>query len=176
MDSQVGRMTWLYVVLMSLIPVGMFIYAMHVTSGATLPVVVPALSLGEAMTVGAVLFVLEIGMFALMALIIRQLGDVVDTRPDDRQCYRFAALAPTPLWLAPLALFVPSAWFNGAVLMVAWCGSAALIYRGVEPLFRLKDSRRAQLMGTFILLIGMIVWATLMVVLTLILGLMLALR
>ena len=45
-DSQVRRMTWMYVVPLSLIPVAMFIYAVHVTSGAALPMVVPVMSLG----------------------------------------------------------------------------------------------------------------------------------
>lgn len=175
-DSQVRRMTWMYVVPLSLIPVAMFIYAVHVTSGAALPMVVPVMSLGEAASVGVLLFVIEIGTVALMASIIQQLGNVVDARPDYRHSYMLAAIAPTPLWLAPLAVFVPLVWFNGIVFVAAWIGSATLIYRGVGPLFKLDEQRRARLMAAFILLAGVIAWATLMVMLTLIIGLMIALR
>src|SRR5690606_27755095 len=67
MHPGVNRLMWMYVAPMSLVPAVMFMYAMVVTPGAVLPAVIPYLSTGEALAVGAAFFVIEIGMVALMA-------------------------------------------------------------------------------------------------------------
>ncbi|MGL1834256.1 hypothetical protein ACKVEX_11675 [Rhodocyclaceae bacterium SMB388] len=72
---------------------------------------------------------------------------------------QITAFAPTPLWLSALALFISSIWVNGLAVAVAWVVSAALIYRGVVPLFKLADRSKARLMGPFVLMAGVIAWA-----------------
>lgn len=170
------RLMWMYVAPMSLVPAVMFVYAMVVTPGAVLPAVIPHMSMGEAVLVAAMFFAIEIGMVALMASMIQQLGDVVDAAPSYEESFVLAAIAPTPLWVGSLALLVPSVWFNGAVMLAAWVGSAALIYHGVYPLFRLDSRSRARVLGTFVLLAGVVVWATLMVVMSLLLSMVVGLR
>src|SRR5690606_11306548 len=120
--------------------------------------------------------VIEIGMVALMASLIQQMGDVVDVSPSYDEAYMLAAVAPTPLWIGSLALLVPSVWFNMAVMVTAWVASAALIYHGVHPLFRLDSHSRARVMGTFVLMAGVIAWAALMVILSLVLSMVIVLR
>ena len=170
------RLMWMYVAPLSLVPAVMFIYAMVVTPGAVLPAVIPHMSMGEAALVAAMFFAIEIGMVALMASMIQQMGDVVDASPSYEESFVLAAIAPTPLWVGSLALLVPSVWFNGAVMLAAWVGSAALIYHGVYPLFRLDSRSRARVLGTFVLLAGVVVWATLMVVMSLLLSIVVGLR
>ncbi|AUN94061.1 Yip1 family protein [Pseudazoarcus pumilus] len=172
----VTRMMAMYVMPMSLIPAAMFMYALLVTPGAVLPAVVPHITTGEALVVATMFFAVELGMVALMASMIQQMGDVVEVTPDYDDAFMLAAIAPTPLWLAPLALFVPSVAFNVVVAVLAWIASAALIYHGVYPLFRLGDRSRARVMGTFVLLAGIIAWAALMVVLSLLLSMVVGLR
>lgn len=176
MHPGVNRLMWMYVAPMSLVPAVMFMYAMVVTPGAVLPAVIPYLSTGEALAVGAAFFVIEIGMVALMASLIQQMGDVVDVSPSYDEAYMLAAVAPTPLWIGSLALLVPSVWFNMAVMVTAWVASAALIYHGVHPLFRLDSHSRARVMGTFVLMAGVIAWAALMVILSLVLSMVIGLR
>lgn len=170
------RLMLMYVAPMSLIPVAMFIYATLITPGAVLPAVVPHMTGMETLAVALVFFLAQLGMVLLMASIIQQMGDVVEAAPEYEDAFMLAAIAPTPLWLASLALFIPSVWFNVVVMLAAWVASAALIYHGVYPLFRLGDRSRARVMGSFVLLAGVIAWAALMVILSLILSMVLGLR
>ncbi|HRP75172.1 MAG TPA: Yip1 family protein [Rhodocyclaceae bacterium] len=165
-----------YVVPMSLIPPAMFLYSMLVTPGAVFPALVPQISAVEALTIAVVFFFIEIGMVLLMASIIQQMGDAVDVKPAYEDAFILAAVAPTPLWLSSLALFIPVTWLNALVVVVAWVASAALIYHGVEPLFRLENHSKARLMGSFVLMAGVIAWAALLVVLTLMLSMVIGLR
>lgn len=176
MHPGVNRLMWMYVVPMSLVPAVMFMYAMLVAPGTVLPAVVPQISMAEALAVGVAFFVIEVGMVALMASLIQQMGDVVDVAPSYEEAYMLAAVAPTPLWIGSLALLVPSVLFNMVVMLTAWVVSAALIYHGVYPLFRLDSHSRARVMATFVLLAGVIAWAALMVMLSLILSMVVGLR
>jgi hypothetical protein len=172
----VSGMLTSYVVPMSLIPPAMFLYSMLVTPGAVFPALVPQISAVEALTIAVVFFFIEIGMVLLMASIIQQMGDAVDVKPAYEDAFMLAAVAPTPLWLSSLVLFIPVMWLNALVVVAAWVASAALIYHGVEPLFRLENRSKARLMGSFVLMAGVIAWAALLVVLTLMLSMVIGLR
>jgi hypothetical protein len=172
----VSRLFAIYVVPMSLIPPVMFLYAMMVTPGAIFPALVPQITAFEAISIAVAFFLVELAMVALMASIIQQMGDVVEVKPAYQDAFLLAAVAPTPLWLATLALFIPSVWVNGVVVAAAWVASAALIYHGVAPLFKLEDRSKIRLMGTFILMAGIIAWMALLVVLVLLLSMILGFR
>ncbi len=172
----VQRMFMLYVMPMSLIPPAMFIYAIAVTPGAVFPAMVPQITPLEALAVVVAFYLAQLAMVPLMGSIIQQMGEVVDVRPDYHDAFMLAAVAPTPLWLSALALFIPSAWVVGIVVAAAWVGSAALIYHGVKPLFGIEDENKSRLMGSFVLGAGVIAWAALMVVLALLLSMIVGLR
>lgn len=172
----VARLFSLFVMPMSLIPPAMFIYSMVVTPGAVFPALVPQISAMEALAVVVAFYLAQLAMVPLMASIIQQMGDVVDVKPDFHDAFMLAAVAPTPLWLAALSLFVPSMWFVSLVGVVAWVASAALIYHGVPQLFRMEDHSKSRTMGSFVLIVGVIAWAALMVVLALILSIVIGLR
>ncbi len=172
----VSKMFASYVVPMSLIPSVMFLYSMLVTPGSVFPALVPEISFLEALAVAGTFFFVQLAMVALMASVIQQMGDVVDVKPGFEDAYMLAAIAPTPLWLSSLALFVPVMWFNALIGAVAWVASAALIFHGVEPLFKLENHSKSRLMASFILMAGVIAWAALLVVLTLLLSLAIGLR
>jgi hypothetical protein len=176
MHPSVARMFAFYVIPMSLIPPAMFVYSMFVTPGAVFPEVVPAFTSGEAWALFAAFFVAQLLMVGLMGSIIQQMGDVANARPDYHEAFMLAAIAPTPLWLCSLVLFIPSVWVAGIALAVAWVGSAALIYHGVEPLFQLQDHSKSRLMGSFVLTAGVVAWCALMVVLALMMSMIIGLR
>lgn len=163
----VAKLFTMYVMPMSLIPPAMFVYANLVEPGGVFPAQVPALTGGEVMLVAVGLYLAELVMVLLMGSLIQQIGDVVDINPAYPESFMLAAVAPTPLWLAALALFVPSAVFNGVVLAVAWVASAALIYHGVEPIFRLDGHSKSRLMGSVILMAGVLAWCALLAVMAL---------
>ena len=156
-----------YVMPMSLIPPAMFVYSMLVNPGAVFPQVGVETGVGEVLAVALAFYLASLAMVALMGSIIQQMGDVVGARPAYADAFLLAAVAPTPLWLSALALFVPSTAFNAVVVALAWVLSAALIYHGVYPLFRLEDKSRARVMGSFVLAAGVIAWFALLVVLAL---------
>jgi hypothetical protein len=165
-----------FVMPMSLIPPAMLLYSLLVTPGGVFPELVPQITAAEAVGVAVAFYLAELAMVALMASIIQQMGDVVDATPSYEQAFTLAAIAPTPLWLSALALFIPSAGVNGVVVALAWVASAALIYHGVYPLFRLQDESKARVMGSFVLMAGIIAWIALLVVLALAMSMIVGLR
>jgi hypothetical protein len=172
----VRKLFTMYVVPMSLIPPVMLLYALLVTPGAVFPALVPEITVMEALLVAVAFFVAELAMVALMASIIQQMGDVVDVTPKYEEAYTLAAVAPTPLWLSALVLFIPVSWVSGVVVALAWLASAALIYHGVYPLFKLENRSKARLMGSFVLMAGVIAWAALLVVLALVISMIVGFR
>lgn len=172
----VSRLFATYVVPMSLIPSAMFLYALLVTPGTIFPALVPQITVAEAMLVAVAFFLAELAMVGLMASIIQHMGDVVDVKPAYEDAFMLAAVAPTPLWISALALFVPVMWFNVTIVTLAWVASAALIYHGVYPLFKLGDKSKARVMGSFVLMAGVMAWAALLVVLALALSILVGLR
>lgn len=116
----------------------------------------------DATAFAAGFYLIELAMVALMAAIIQQMGDVVKIRPHYHEAFVLAAIAPTPLWFAPIALFLPSMWINIVVEALAWVASAALIYHGVPALLRMQDHSRSRTMASFVLTAGVIAWFTLL--------------
>ena len=172
----VTKMFTMFVMPMSLIPPAMFLYSMYVTPGAIFPAAVPQITGFEAVLFFVCFYAAQLVMVPLMASIIQQLGEVANARPDYHDAFMLAAVAPAPLWLCALVLFVPSAWFAVAAMAVAWVASAALIYHGIEPLFKLEDHSRSRLLGSFVLTTGVVAWLALMVVLALLLSMIVGLR
>lgn len=172
----IARLFALYVVPLSLLPPAMVTYSMEMAPGAVFPAVVPQLGTAEAVGVAVAFYLAELTMVWLMASIIQDMGELVDASPGYHDAFMLAAIAPTPLWLSSLALFVPSAWIVGLAVAVAWFGSAALIFHGVCPLFGITDHGKGRLMGGFVLALGVVAWLALLVVLALVLSIVVGLR
>jgi Yip1-like protein len=172
----VARLFTMYVMPMSLIPPAMFVYANLVAPGQVFPAQVPALTTTEVMLVAAAFYLAELVMVLLMGSLIQQIADVVDLQPGYPEAFMLAAVAPTPLWLSALALFIPNVWVNGLVLALAWIASAALIYHGVEPIFRLEGHSKSRLMASVILMAGVLAWCALLAVLALGMSMVIGLR
>ena len=164
------------VVPMSAIPPLMYAYSEVATPGAVFPLAEPPLAWEELAVVGVVFFAIELANVALMASYIQQLGSVADVRPDYPTAYALAAIAPTPLWLSALGLFVPDLGFNVLLVIAAWSCSVALIRNGVRPLFNVADEHKALRMANAITAAGVAVWAGMLLLFMMLLGMLLGWR
>lgn len=157
------KMYLFYVVPMSVIPPAMVYYA-GIRYGGDL---LPAVSRPELISMCVLFFLVELVVVPAMGLVIQQLGDVIDVRPPYQDAFTLAAVAPTPLWLAPLLLFVPSVLLNLAAGALAMLLAAVLIFRGVDPVFKLDEPGHAILMAGAIFAAGLVAWIG-MILLTLV--------
>ena len=165
-----SHLMWRYVVPMSLLPPAMFAYSAMLHPGAVLPALVPAVSGLEVAANCAVFFLAQLLMVRIMAAVIHKTAEMLEADADYHNAFTLAAVAPTPLWLASLALFVPSFGFMLTVGAIAWCLSAALVLHGVEPLFQLGNHSRSRLMAGFIVTEGVMAWIGLMVVMAMLMS------
>lgn len=149
---------------MSLIPPLMYAYAEVAHPGVVFPLVRPALTGGDLAVTGAVFFLVELAMVSFVAMLIQEIAEALEVRAAYEDAYTLAAIAPVPLWLSSLALFVPSLGFNVFVVALAWVGSVALIRHGVRPLLHVDDDRKAHYIANMITFGGVGAWISLMVV------------
>lgn len=156
----VAKVYLAYVIPMSLIPPAMLMYAWR-NYGDELPLL--DIGFHQAMTLAAVFFAAELLMVPIMGFVLQKIGSVANAEPPYHAAFAFAAAVPTPLWLAPLALAVPSLAFNLAVTLLALAGSAALIYQGVDRTYRLPDEGHSLLVAGSVLAAGLVAWVTMIV-------------
>lgn len=123
----------------------------------------PAMAPTKLLLVAAIFFLVELVAVPLMGVVVRQLGEVAEIHPSYKDAFTLAAVAPTPLWIAPLFLLIPSVLFNLAVVSLAMILAAGLIYSGVPVVFRLKEKGHALLLFGAILIAGVVAWGFLMV-------------
>jgi len=147
-----------YAVPLSFIPPAMIYYA-GVTYGGNL---LPMLSDGQLLAIGGVFFIVELLMTFVVAKVIQRLGDVIDLKPAFEDCYKLAVTVPTPLWLAPLFLFIPSFIFNITIGAAALMLSGILIFYSVPLILKVEEEGHAILLSASILAAGMVAWVAMM--------------
>lgn len=125
--------------------------------------VLPVLSASQLLLVGAIFFLFELVVVPLMAILVRQLAEVAEIRPSYREAFILAAVAPTPLWLAPVFLLVPSVMVNVTVVALAMMAAAGMIFYGIPVVFGIKEKGHAILMFGALLIAGVVAWSFLMV-------------
>lgn len=148
----------LYAIPLSLVPPAMIYYA-GVTYRAGL---LPELSVMQLQTIGIIFYLAELAMTFVVAYIIQQLGEWVDIKPDFDDAYKLAVVIPTPLWLAPLFMFIPSFMLNLTAGAAALILSGMLIFYSVPPILKVEEKGHAVLLSGSILATGMVVWAAMM--------------
>ncbi len=151
------KLFFLYALPLSVLPPVMIHYA-GVTYGGDLW----KLSEMQLQTIGVVFFLVELVMTFLVAYIIKRMGEVVDMKPAFEDCYKLAVVVPTPLWIAPLFLFIPSAILNVTVGAIALMISGVLIYYCVPSILKIEEAGHAMLLSGSILAAGMVAWAAMM--------------
>lgn len=154
----VAKMFFLYALPLSVIPPLMIYYAGASYAGDLLP----SLSKSQLQTIGVVFFLVELIMVFTVAWIIQRLGEVIDIHPSYEDSFKLAITAPTPLWLAPLALFIPSFMVNLTVGALAILAAGSLIYYGVSAIFKIEEKGHAMLLSGTIYATGLVAWAAMM--------------
>lgn len=149
---------------LSIIPPAMYAFAERVHPGAVFPLSVPAMTGGELLTSGIVLFIVQLVMVSFMAMLIQRMAMNQDHDPGFESAYTLAAIAPVPLWLSSLALFIPSLAVNLLVVAVAWVASVALIRHGVRPMLKINDARKAHFISNLVTVAGVMAWVGLMII------------
>ncbi len=152
------KMFFLYALPLSLLPPVMIHYA-GVTYGGHL---LPALSEMELESIGVLFFIAELAMTFLVAYVIQRLGEVIDIKPAFEDAYKLAVVVPTPLWLAPLFLFIPSFIVNITIGALALILSGILIFYAVPPILKVEEEGHAILLAGCILAAGLVAWAAMM--------------
>jgi len=154
----VARMYLAYVVPMSLIPPAMLFYASRTYTD--IPML--QISADKALFIATVFFITELIMVPIMGRVVQSIGNVADAHPPYHDAFALAAVVPTPLWLAPLALFVPNLYFAMVVMLFALGASAALIYQGVDRVFDLTDEGKTLLVAGSVFAAGLVAWVSMM--------------
>jgi hypothetical protein len=113
--------------------------------------------------VATVFFLAEMATFLVMGWLIKQVGQTYSLNIDYHDAYLLAAIAPVPLWLSSLGLFVPQLLFNAAVSLVALGLSCALLYHGLQALGHKRDAVVATGIVQIVIGAGLIAWALLLV-------------
>ncbi|HEY6020322.1 MAG TPA: YIP1 family protein [Candidatus Paceibacterota bacterium] len=152
------KMFFLYAVPLSLLPPVMIHYAGVTYGGHALPMLTEL----QLQTIGIVFFIAELAMTFLVAYAIQRMGEVIDIKPAFEDAYKLAIVVPTPLWLAPLFLFIPSVIINITIAAAALILSGMLIFYGVPAILKVHERGHAMLLSGSILAAGMVAWAAMM--------------
>ncbi len=160
----VSKLFMTLVVPLSLVPPVLYAFAELAHPGAIFPSMEPALMAREAFWVGGLFFLAELAAVAFMANVIQQIARSHQCDTNYASAYALAAIAPVPLWMASLALAIPSLW------------AALLIRHGVRPLLAVHDPELAHRLANRITFVGVMAWVGMMVVMALLLSVVLGWR
>jgi hypothetical protein len=152
------KLFFLYAVPLSIVPPAMIYYAGATYGGHLLPVLTSI----QLQSIAIVFYVVELVMPFLVAIVIQRMGDVVDIKPAFEDCYKLAVVVPTPLWISPVFLFIPSFIFNLTIGAVALILSGILIFRNVPAILKVEEEGHAILLSGSILAAGMVAWVAIM--------------
>ena len=151
------KLFFFYVVPLSLLPPVMLHYA-GITYGAKSLVLTEM----QLQAIAIVFFIAELVMTFVVAYVIRRMGDVIDIKPAFEDCYKLAVVVPTPLWIAPLCLFIPSFIVNITAGAAALIVSGILIFYNAPAILKIDEIGHAILLSGCILAAGMVAWAAMM--------------
>lgn len=152
------RLFALLVFPLSLLPPAMIYYA----GGSYGEVFVQGVAPEQWHAAAGIFFLAELLTVPIMAWLIHLVSRINNAATDYHASFTLAAIAPVPLWLSSLALFVPNLFFGVVVGGLALLCSVGLIYRGVYALFSMHEDIKALQMATVIAGAGLFMWLILM--------------
>ena len=113
-------------------------------------------------TAAGIFLLAELLTVPLMAWLMHLASRANNVAADFQECFTVAAIAPVPLWLSSLVLFIPNLVVVVLVGGLALLCSLVLTYRGVYALLRMHEDVRALQMATVITGVGLLAWLLLM--------------
>jgi len=178
-------MFFFYVLPMSLIPPLMLYYAGTAYRDTLLPAL--TLTSSQLQILSGVFFIAELASVFLMAGAIEfmantelklihtrqkllefpaetpSLGITVDApKVEYHDAFMLAAVAPTPLWLAPLFLFIPSFMINVTIGALALLAATLILYYATPVMLKLDEKGEGTLLRYIMIIGGMVAWAAMM--------------
>ena len=181
----VAAMFFFYVLPMSLIPPLMLYYAGTAYRDGLLMAL--SLTAGQLQILSGVFFVAELAGVFLMAGAIEFMANTelkvihsrqkmleypaetptLDTpanvpRVEYHDAFMLAAIAPTPLWLAPLVLFIPIFMIDATIGAMALLASALILYYATPAILKLDEKGEGALFRYIMVSGGMVAWAAMM--------------
>ncbi|MBE0624496.1 MAG: DUF1282 family protein [Burkholderiales bacterium] len=154
----ISRMFALVVLPLSLLPPAMIYYA----GGNYGDIYVPGVAPGQWHSAAAIYFIAELLTVPAMAWVMHLACRANNVPAGYHQCFTLAAIAPIPMWLSSLVLFVPNLPVCLAVGALGLLASLAITYRGIYALFRMHEDLRAMQMATVVTGAGLLAWLILM--------------
>lgn len=143
---------------LSLLPPAMIYYA----GGNYGDMFVAGVSPEEWHTAAGIFFLAELLTVPLMAWLMHLASRANNAAADVQECFTLAAIAPIPLWLSSLVLFIPNLVVVVLVGGLALLCSLGLTYRGVYALLHMHEDVRALQMAAVITGAGLLAWLLLM--------------
>ena len=142
----------------SLLPPAMIYYAGGQYGEVFVHGVSPAQWHGAAVT----FFVAELLTVPAMAWLMQLASRVNGVAAPYHDCFTVAAIAPIPLWLSSVVLYIPNLAVGVVIGALALACSLALTYRGVYSLLHMQEDLRAFQMATVVTGAGLLAWLVLM--------------
>lgn len=148
---------------LSLLPPAMLYYA-----GSQYPeAFLPQASTKDWSVVATAFFFTELITVLAMGWLIKQVAETDGLGMDYHDAYLLAGIAPIPLWLSSLGLFVPSLGFNAILSLAALGLSCGIIYHGIEGLSHTREDVTAASIVQTVIGAGLIAWALLLMLVVL---------
>ncbi len=157
-NPSVIRLFTLLVLPLSLLPPAMIYYA----GGSYGDVFVPGITTAQWHTAAEIFSIAELLTVPFMAWLIHLVSKFNNEAADYHSCFTLAAIAPVPMWLSSLTLFVPSLTLGVIVGGLGLLCSVGLIYHGVYALLCMREEVKALQMATVITSAGLFMWLILM--------------
>ena len=154
----IARMFALLVLPFSFVPAAMIYYA----GGHYGDVFSPGVSAQQWHFAAAVFFFAELLTVPVMAWIIHLACRAHNVPAGYHECFTLASIAPIPMWISSLVLFVPNLVVCMLVGAIGLACSLAITYRGMYALFRMHEDLRAMQMATVVTAAGLLAWLILM--------------
>lgn len=112
--------------------------------------------------IAPVFFFAEMLTLGFMGWFIREVADANKVRIGMQDAYILASIAPVPLWLSSLALFVPSLAFTIGIAGIALASTCGLIYHGIHAICHMHDDLTASVITHTVMGAGLAGWALLL--------------
>src|SRR3990172_2673831 len=154
----VSRVFGLVVFPMSLLPPAMIYWA----GGNYGDVFIAGVSPEQWHAAAGIFFLAELLTVPFMAWLMHLASRANDVAANFRECFTLASIAPIPLWLSSLVVFVPNLVVGVLVGGLALLCSLGLTFRGVYALLHMHDDVRALQIATVLTGAGLLAWLLLM--------------
>lgn len=157
----IATLAWWLVVPMSFLPPMMLFYAGTHFGDDYLP------SFAERNWhfITTVLFLAELLTFFVMGWLIYSVLNRHGIAIDYQRSYLLAAIAPLPMWLSALVLFVPFVLFNAIGVIVGLWLSSMLIYTGINALCGRDENDVTSMSATYtVIAAALVAWLLLMLI------------